>query len=160
MATSPGLFFWQDKLGKANPHCVQFLWQITAAQTISQIPQGTPVLTTFAAIASQSTIDDFLGTTNEFLIAQFDATAMGVDSFGCIVNMAKQADELYAAEAFFDNGTLVQRVIPSVATLTSSSLSTQAAVGSYGNLAMRAVLTGLDAATSGILGMNFYFRSK
>lgn len=160
MATSPGLFFWQDKLGKANPHCLQFMWQITAAQTISQIPQGTPVLTTFAAIASQSTIDNFLGTTNEFLIAQFDAVSMGVDSFGCIVDMNKQVSELYAAEAYFDDGTLVQRAVPAVATLSSSSLSTQAAAGSYGNLAIRAVLTGLDAATSGILCVKLYFKSK
>lgn len=160
MATSPGLFFWQDKLGKTNPHCVEFMWQITGAQAITQLPQGTPVLTTFSAIASQSTIDDFLGTTNEFLIAAFDATAMGVDSFACIVNMNKQIEELYRAEAYFDDGTLVQRVVPAVASLTASSLSTQAAAGSFGNLAIRAVLTGIDAATTGILGVKFYFRSK
>ena len=160
MGTSPGLFFWQDKLGKNNPHTLQLTWQITGATTITPIPVGTPVLTTFTAIAAQTTIDSFLGTTNEFLIAQFDATSMGIDSFGVIVDMNGQVDTLFSADAFFDAGTYVPRSVPAAATLTSSSLTTQAAVGANGNLAMRAVLTGLDAATSGILCVRFHFRSK
>lgn len=160
MATSPGLFFWQDKLGKNNPHTLQFQWQITAAQTITPLPQGIPVLTSFGAIASQSVIDDFLGTTNEFLVAQFDATAMGVNAFAAIVNMAGQVDELMSCEAYFDAGTFVPRAIPAVATLASSTLSSECAKGSKGNMAIRVILTGIDAATSGILCVKFFFKSK
>ena len=161
MATSPGLFFWQDKIGRNNPHVVQFLFQITAAKTVSQLPQGTPTLTSFDAIASQSVIDDFLGTTNEFLAAQFDATAMGVDAFACICNFGGQGDALYAVEAYVDDlTTRVEKSLPSVATLTSCSLTNQCAVGANGNLAVRLVMTGLDALTSGIISVRFLFKSK
>lgn len=161
MATSPGLFFWQDKIGRNNPHVVQFLFKITAAKTITPVPQGTPVLTAFDAIASQATIDDFLGTTNEFLVAQFDATAMGTDAFAVICNFGKQADELYAVEAYADD--LAARVdvsIPSVTTLTSSSLTSQCAKGADGNIATRLILTGVDAMTSGLISVRFLFKSK
>jgi hypothetical protein len=161
MATSPGLFFWQDKIGRNNPHVVQFLFQITAAKTVSQLPQGTPTLTSFDAIASQATIDDFLGTTNEFLAAQFDAVSMGVDAFACICNFGGQGDALYAVEAYVDDlTTRVEKSLPSVATLTSSSLTNQCAVGANGNLAVRLVMTGLDALTSGIISVRFLFKSK
>lgn len=161
MATSPGLFFWQDKIGRNNPHVVQFLFKITAAKTVSQLPQGTPTLTSFDAIASQAVIDDFLGTTNEFLLAQFDATAMGTDAFACLVNFGGQADELYGVEAYVDDlTTRVEASLASVTTLTSSSLSTQCAKGANGNLAARLVLTGLDALTSGIISVRFLFKSK
>lgn len=159
--TSPGLFFWQDRIGKNNPHLVRFMFTITAAKTVSQLPQGTPVLSTFDALASQAVIDDFLGTTNEFLLAQFDATSMGTDAFGLIVNFGKQADELYMCQAYVDDlTTRVEKSYAAVATLSSSTLTTQCAKGAFGNLATKFVLTGLDALTSGILVVDFYFRSK
>jgi len=159
--SSPGLFFWQDRIGKNNPHVVQFMFQITAAKTVSQLPQGTPVLTAFDAIASQAVIDSFLGTVNEFLVAQFDATSMGTDMFACIVNFGKQADELYMCEAYVDDlSTRVEASYPAVATLSSSTLVTQCAKGAEGNIATKVELAGLDALTSGILVIKFYFRSK
>ncbi len=161
MSTSPGLFFWQDKLGKLVPHQVQFQFQITAAKTVAQLPIGVPVLTTFDALSSQSEIDNFLGTTNEFLLAQFDATSMGTDAFACIVNMAGQVDELFYVEALLDDASSgVFRALPAVATLTSSSLTSQCAKGSFGNMAVRVILTGLDSDTSGVLVLKFYFKSK
>lgn len=159
--TSPGLFFWQDRIGKNNPHVVQFMYQITAAKTVSQLPQGTPTLTSFDALASQAVIDDFLGTTNEFLLAQFNAVSLGVDAFGLICNFGKQCDELFMVEAYVDDlTTRVEASFPAVATLTSSSLTTQCAKGAEGNMAARLILTGLDALTSGIIVVKFYFRSK
>ena len=160
--TSPGLFFWQDKIGKTNPRCVPFAFKITAAKTISQLPQGTPVLTTFDALASQSVIDDFLGTSSEFLLAQFDATSMGVNAFGIIVNMLKQVDELFYIEAYVDDGagTHTDLAVSAVTTLTSSSLTTQCATGSQGNVAARIIVAGLDALTSGMIVVKFYFKSK
>ena len=159
--SSPGLFFWQDKIGKSNPHVVQFMYQITAAKTVSQLPQGTPTLTSFDALASQAVIDDFLGTTNEFLLAQFNAVSLGVDAFGLICNFSKQCDELFMVEAYVDDlTTRVEASFPAVTTLTSSSLTTQCAKGADGNMAARLILTGLDALTSGIIVVKFYFRSK
>lgn len=161
MASSPGLFFWQDKIGRNNPHVVQFMFQITAAKTVSQLPQGTPVLTSFDALASQAVIDSFLGTTNEFLLAQFDATSLGVDAFGCIVNFGRQADQLYAVEAYVDDlTTRVDVAMAASTTLSSSSLTNGCAKGADGNIAARLVMTGLDALTSGILSIRFLFKAK
>ena len=159
--TSPGLFLWQDKIGKTNPHTVQFTFQITGAKAVTPLPQGTPTLSTFDALASQAVIDSFLGTTNEFLLAQFDATSMGVDAFGLLIDFGKQCDELFMVEAYADDlATRPTKSYPSVATLTSSSLTTQCAKGAFGNMATRFILTGLDAMTSGLIVVTFYFRSK
>lgn len=156
----PGIFYWQEKVGKTNPHVLQCCFQITGAKTVSQIPMGQPVLTSFDAISAQSTIDDFLGTSSEFNYLAFDATSMGTDAFACIVDLNRQAASLVYAEAVLDDGTNVRRAVPAVATLTNTSLTSQAAAGSSGNLAARMILTGLDAATSGIVVVRFHFISK
>ena len=81
------------------------------------------------------------------------------DAFACIVNMAGQVDTLYAVEAYFDDGTQVANAIAANG-LTASTLAYEAATGANGNMAVRVVLTGLDAATSGILSIKMYFKSK
>jgi len=163
----PGLIYQSGDLYAKEDELI-LKWNITGAKTSTPLPLNrSSVLTVYDAISSQSTIDDFLGSTNEFLIAQFDSTAMGTDAFGFLINMSGQAPglttttnkaqaaQLLAATISLYSGangaTVVNEGVVSVTTLTSSSLSTQCAVGSYGNLAMRAILTGLDALTSGLI---------
>ncbi len=88
------LFYWNQKFGKTQPRELKLIWTITGAKTVSTVPIGAPVLTAFDAISSQSTIDNFLGTVDEFLIIDFDSTAMGADAFACIINMGGQAQSL------------------------------------------------------------------
>lgn len=164
--SNAGLFHWNEKFGKTNPHVITLIYQITAQKTVSQVPQGTPTLTAFDAIATQAVIDDFLGTTNEFLVAAFDATAMGADAFACLVNMQGQAAKLlYAtAECYSATGgsTLVTRQALS-GTLTASTLETAAALGADGNIALKVDFGNtpdLDALTSGTIVVNLYWVSK
>lgn len=162
------LFYWQEKFGKTQPRILQFMWQITGAKTITTIPMGTPVLTTFDAIAAQSTIDNFLGTSSEFTIAQFDATAMGNDTFGCIINMGLPGQAGYAAaleiSCYSGSGLTTEVRRASLGSgLTASTLETALGLGAYGNLAFKVDFGNtpdFDGLTAGLIYAKVYWISK
>lgn len=164
------LFYWQEKLGKTQPRVLRLGFQITAAKTVSPLVQGGPVLTTFDAFASQAIIDAFLGTTNEFLLAAFDGTAMGNDTFGGLINMggaSGQVSKLLAFDAKCYSGTggstLVERHVQSSAALTASTLATEAALGASGNLAFKIDFGNtpdFDGLTSGVIQLELQWISK
>lgn len=155
--------YWSDAVQRGQAYQLDFLFTITGAKTITSL-NANSTLTSFDAIASQSVIDDFLGTAGEFLVADFDATAMGTDALAVLVAMDGQADSLLAVEATTYSGANGLTVLPAgigaSATLTASSHTSQAACGAYGNLAARLVLTGVDALTSGLIKVSMYFQSK
>ncbi len=176
----PGLIYRNSSLYACEDELI-LKWNITGAKTVSTLPIGnSAVLTTFDALSSQAQIDSFLGSTNEFLLAQFDATAMGTDSFGCLINMSglssgvsgtissttsqAQAAALLCMQISLHSGsqgaTTVSEGVASVATLTSSSLTTECAVGAAGNMAFRAVLSGVDILTVGIIVARLHWVSK
>lgn len=160
------LFYWQEKLGKTQGRVLSIAFQITAAKTVSQVPIGQPVLSTFDALASQSVIDNFLGTSSEFTLAQFDATSMGADAFGCLVDMKGQVKSAICLEAKCYSGTggstLVTRA--SLASgLTASTLETALGVGSSGNLGVKVDYGNtpdFDGLTSGIILLSVLWISK
>lgn len=163
--SATSLMYWDVLPGKSQAGRLSYVYSITAAKTISEAKPPYNVLTSFDAIATQSVIDTYLGTTNEFLVAAFDATAMGTDAVAFIVRMQGQAAALVKAKAY----TLVAATglvgltweLPVVAAgLTASSLTTQCALGANGNMAARFILTGLDALTSGSLIVEFDWISK
>lgn len=155
--------YWSDAVQRGQAYSIDLFFKITAAKTVTSL-NANSVLTSFDAIAAQATINDFLGTTDEFLVAAFDATAMGTDAFACIVAMSGQASQLLAATAETYSGTDGLTVVPaginSSTTLTASSHTAQCALGAYGNMAARFVLTGVDALTSGLIKVTLYYRSK
>lgn len=128
---------------KGAPRRLRLTYYITAAVTVSPRPllAGPGSLAVFGAIAAQSTIDNFLGTTSEFNYLAFDATAMGADAMGVIVNMGGQAADLISVEMACYSGsglaTLVSRHAQKSATLTNSVLATEAALGANGNIAFK-----------------------
>ncbi len=160
------LFYWNDKFGKTNPRELKLIWEITGAKTVSTVPMGTPVLTAFDAIASQATINNFLGTTDEFLIVDFDATAMGNDAFACIINMANQAQALlgFEIECYSDATftTLVTRASLNKG-LTASTLETACELGEDGNIAFKVAFGNtpdFDGLTAGMIVATVYWISK
>jgi len=159
--------YWNEKLGKTQPRVARFELSITGAKTNSSVIPGIPLYTAYDAIAAQSTIDGFLGTTNEFLIAQFDATALGANTLGFFVNLmggasAQGSKVLSARLDFWDaaGAVLVPDFAPAVTTLSSSTLVNEVAVGASGNIAGRITAAGLDAATSGKLILEVHWISK
>lgn len=167
MSNSRSLYYYGEELAVADVRKITLAWKITAAKTVVPMPSNNASLTAFDAIASQSVIDNFLGTTNEFLVAAFDATAMGADAFAAIVNCEGQAGKLLYGKAVCysgtGGGTVVERAVVSVTTLTASTLSTECALGADGNLAMRVDFGNtpdFDALTSGIIEIELAYLAK
>ena len=155
MASATSLVYYQEKLLKTQPRKVSFVWTASSG-TLTPAVQGSPILVTQAAIASQAVINDFLGTTSEFDYLAFDATAMGTDAIGVIVNMQGQARTAIWAEIKQFSGTyqVTQAGARSAGgVLTASTLETAYACGfstsitGSGNLAFKGVISGLDSLT-------------
>lgn len=166
--TATPLFYWNDKLGKTNPRTLQLCWQITGAKTVVGRPIGAPALVAFDAIASQAVIDDFLGTTDEFLVADFDATAMGADAMAVIINMGGQDGQAsylagFTAKCISSSGaTIVERGWYG-GSLTASTLETACELGAYGNLAVKinwGNTPDFDALTDGYILLEVQWISK
>lgn len=166
------LTYWNEKHAKTQPGVLDFTYQITAAKTVSPAPQGADSFTFFDAI-TQNQIDTYLGTANDFLAAQFDATAMGADTFGGLVRMSgspsilAQAFQCIKMEARCFSGTgnttVVERAALGSAGITASTLETACAVSTSGNLAFKIDFGNtpdFDALTSGIIVVRLYWISK
>jgi hypothetical protein len=111
-------------------------------------------------------IDTFLGTSSEFTLAQFDATSMGADAFGVIVNMAGQVASAGAMSAACKSGTGLATVVTRDAlsgTLTASTLETAFAVGANGNLGIKIDFGNtpdFDGLTSGLISIDVTWLAK
>lgn len=168
MSNSQPIFYTNEKHAKTQVRSLEFLFQITAAKTVVAYPRGMDILPAFDALTQQQ-INDYLGTTNEFLATQFDATSMGTDAFGGIINMGTMASpgpsslapQLGQAAAIAEvsvtsytganNATSVATLSFGPTGLAPTSLTTGSALGVNGNIAFRAVITGVDALTSGFI---------
>lgn len=163
------LIYYNEKWGKTQGRILNIVFEITAAKTVALVPLGQPVLPAFDAIASQAVIDDFLGTSSEFTLAQFDATSMGADAFGCIVNMGGAVGQVKSASRMravcysgTGGSTAVSRAVK-FGSLTASTLETAAAVGSSGNIGIKVDFGNVpdfDALTSGIIEIQVLWISK
>lgn len=164
------LMYFQEKLGRTQPRILTFTWEITGAVTVSETPQGIPVLYSFGAI-TQAQIDAFLTSptvtsSSEFDADAFDATSMGTDAFGGIINMREQADDVLwiKSECNLDptaDGAIFNSDVK-VSTLSTSALANniEVAVSSAGNIAFKQTVTGLDAATNGFIKIDIGWLSK
>lgn len=159
------LFYYNPALAKTNARCLSLQFQITGAKAVTSLPMGPPILNTFDAIASQAVIDDFLSTVNEFLVAQYDATSMGTDAQGVIINMDGQVSAVTGMDCRCYHGTppttLLSRATYPIATLTSSTLETAIALGAFGNIGLKFNWgNSFDGFTDGYIIMDIYWISK
>lgn len=168
MSNSQPIFYTNEKHAKTQVRSLEYLFQITAAKTVVVYPRGCEILPTFDAL-TQPQIDAYLGTTSEFLATQFDATSMGTDAFGGIINMgtmaspgpstlaaqtgqcAALAEVSVTSYTGANNATTVPTLSFGPTGLAPTSLTTACALGANGNIAFRAVITGVDALTSGFI---------
>lgn len=160
------LMYWQDQLGKVDPRVTRLHYTITGAKACKPVVSNAASLVAFDAIASQSVIDDFLGTTSEFAVAAFDATAMGADAFAAIVNMKGQVKTLVQVVARCYSGTGGSTLVTRQAlggTLAASTLETAAAKGANGNVAVKVNFgdtPDFDGLTSGTIEIEIHWISK
>ena len=146
-------------------------WQfaITGAVTVSPRPiDDASALVGFAAGAfTQALIDAHLGTSSEFTAAQFDATSMGNDAMGVILDMDGQCEELFSVTARCYSGTagatLVERSFEDSSTLTDSTLQSECAKGANGNIGIKVDwgnTPDFDALTAGLIEIEVVWRAK
>lgn len=165
--SSTSLFYWNDQFAKTQPRVLRLQYAISAAKTAAPIVSNSASLITFDAFASQTVMDNFLGTTSEFLLAAFDATAMGNDTFGGLVNLNGQGAKVVLMRAHCASGTggatVVDRVVTASTALTASTLATEVALGTSGNVGFRVDFGNtpdFDALTSGVIEIEIHWISK
>jgi len=166
MVNSVSLAYWSDKAQRAESRELSLVFNITGAKASTEV-QAAPVLHTYDAFASQAVIDDFLGTTNEFLLTAFDATAMGADMFGGVVNLEGQCKAVEAITAICYSGTdgATQAVSAKAGSsaLTASTLLTEVAAGADGNVGFKVNFGNtpdFDALTAGLIVVKILWKSK
>lgn len=162
--SATSLVYYNDQWGKVQPRVLRLQYTITGAVTIVPCVSNSASLTTFGAIASQSVIDNFLGTTSEFNYLAFDATSMGADAMGVIVQMNGQAAKLVqmVARCYSASNTLVTRQV-GAGSLTATTLETACALGSSGNLALKldwGNTPDFDGLTGGTIDIELHWISK
>lgn len=158
------LMYYNEQLLKVNPRVLRMQYTITAAKTAKPIISNSASLITFDALASQAVIDGFLGTTNEFLLAAFDATSMGADAFGGLINMNGQCAVVVqmVARCYSASNTLVERQVQG-GTLTASTLETAVAKGANGNIGFKVDFGNtpdFDALTAGTIEIEVHWVPK
>ncbi len=175
MSQGPSHFLFNP--GLPVTQSLNLVLNITGAKTAAPVPLTNSALYYFCdAIASQTTVDNFLGTTNEFLIASFDATAMGTDTFGLLINMSGQQGPPnttkvigQAASVTSMNAVIYQATggttaygnyVQSISVIPASTNATQIAVGAYGNIALIVkAANSFDGFTSGSIAVNILWQS-
>lgn len=158
------LYYYQDQWGKVQPRILRLQYRITGAKTCVPIISNSATLTTYDALASQAVINDFLSTTNEFTLAQFDATSMGADTFGVLVNMSLQCKTvvMMVASCYSATNTLVTRQVLG-GTLAASTLETAVQVGAFGNIGVKVDFGNtpdFDGLTAGTIDIAVHWISK
>jgi len=166
--TAP-LFYWNEKHSKSQPRILELCYSITAGKTVSPLPQGADSLYSFDTI-TQAQLDAYTGTASEFAAASFDATSMGTDAFGGVVRMSgspslyAQGFSLMKMEAKLMSGTgfgtIAERGALGATGLTASTLESACSMSTLGNFGFKLLLSGLDALTSGLIIVRFYWISK
>jgi hypothetical protein len=163
------LFYWNEKHAKTQPNVMDFTYQITAAKTVSPVPQGADSYVSFDAI-TQAQIDAYLGVASDFPATYFDSTSMGTDAFGGMVRMSgspsvlAQGFQLLKMEAKVMSGTgfgtVSERGALGSTGMTASTLESACAMSTTGNFGFKLLVSGLDALTSGLIIVRLYWVSK
>ncbi len=159
------LFYYNDQWGKVQPRILRLQYNITGTAACSAIVSNSASMPVYAAISAQATIDDFLGTTDEFTVAQFNATALGADAFGVIANMQGQCAKVVqmVARCYSNTGgaDLVTRQCQ--ATTLAGTLITACQVGAYGNIGLTVVYGNspdFDGLTAGTIDIEVHWIAK
>jgi hypothetical protein len=147
-----------DRLQRSQFDEVKFDFSITAAKTASQFPlQAGPLVVMFdTGDSTQAAVDSLLGTANDVVYAtSFSSTSLGTDAVGFVIahGSARKAVSCFITYrgTVGDTTTVLLNFVGEGAATTTlaSALSNKFAVTPAGNLYGKAVVTGIDACTTG-----------
>ena len=157
-----------DRLKRSQFDEVKFDIRITGAKTASQFPlQNAPLILMFdTGDSSQAAVDSLLSTDDDITYAtSFSATSLGTDAIGFVVahGSAKKAISCFLTYrgTAGDTTTVLVNFIGEGAsqTVLASALSNKFAVTPAGHLYGKAVITGIDACTTGTLQIVLRFEA-
>lgn len=116
---------------------------------------------------TQDEIDEFLGTSDEFLAAQFAATPIPTNWCGGVINMEGQAKQVLGIRTMAYNAGTINDLEPGIAV---SSLRTSAPsaltdfdeiqVGAYGNIGFNFGYTNFSTQGAGALILEIFWIAK
>ena len=155
----PSYILAEDSLARHQKVSIDLVYNITGAKAGKFAVMPPKALVAYdASTITQAQIDALLGSTNEFLASVFTSTAMGTDALGLVLDCGGQIAAVHGIKihALTDDGAgaVAQATqLGKVAALSNGSLAAIARVekSAQGNLGIQAVVTALDAATSGQL---------
>lgn len=155
------------QLGQHQKAVLQLVFNITGAKAASVVGD-TPRITfgfddpaTATSALGQTTVDRLIGANQVDCATAFGATAMGLNAFGFVLDCAGQIANASGIRAMLSAGTPVWAAGGAVTTLPNTlAASGRLAVTPNGNLAGQLVISGLDAATSGLLVVELFVELK
>jgi len=156
---SPSYIFKNDSLGR---HQLAYIDLLVDAKGLKFIgAQAQAIIGVAATPFTQAAINALLESTNEFLTADFGSTAMGTDAIALILNCDGQIAKVHAVEIISAVDTTQQAQIGAAAAMANTLPGNpRVAVSSLGNVAVQAVITGLDAAAAGIAAIRIHCELK
>lgn len=154
MAT-PSFFLKNDALARHQKAYIDLIYTVSGAKAGSFASLAPRALVAYdnGTAPTQADIDALLSSTNEFVQATvFGSTALGLDAIALVLDCDGQIAAVSGIEIKSVLGT-TQAAQVGLSAVLANTLPTlpRVAVSSLGNIAVQAVLTGLDAATSGAL---------
>jgi len=151
----PSYILSNDSLARHQKASIDLIYIPTGAKAGKFAPLAPQALVAYdnAGSPSQAQVDALLGTSSEFVAATvFGSTALGTDAIAMILDCNGQIAAVHSIEIKSVLGTTqASQIGAPVALADTLPVNPRVQLGASGNLALQAVLTGLDAATAGVL---------
>jgi len=162
--STPSFLLKSDALARHQKAYIDLMYSVTGAKAGSFVQLAPRALVAYdnGTAPTQADIDALLGSTNEFVQATvFGSTALGTNAIALILDCDGQIAAVNGIEIRSVLGTTqAAQVGPSVAIADTLPTNPRVAVSALGNLAIQAVLSGLDAATTGLLLIRIHCELK
>lgn len=152
---TPSYILKSDALARHQKQSIDLIYIPTGAKAGKFAPLAPRALLAYdnGSAPSQAQVDALLGTSSEFVAATvFGSTALGTDALAFVLDCEGQVAAVHSIEIRSVLGTTQAEQIGAPVTLTDTlPANPRVQLGASGNLAVQAVLSGLDAATAGVL---------
>lgn len=158
-----------ERLKRSQYDEVVFDFNISAAKTAAQFPlQNAPIILMFdTGDSTQAAVDALLGDASDVVYAtSFSSTSLGTDAIGFVVAHQTAAKAIGAYISYRGTAGDTTTVFVNfqgegaVTTTLTSALSNKFAVTPAGHLYGKAVVTGIDACTTGTLRIALRYEAK
>ena len=162
--SQPSFILKSDALERHQKAHIDLMYSVTGAKAGSFIVGQPRALVAYdnGSAPSQADIDALLGSTNEFVQATvFGSTALGTDALAMILDCEGQIASVSGIELRSVLGTTqAAQIGPKLTLANTLPDNPRVQVSALGNIGIQLVLSGLDAATSGLLLIRIHCELK